>query len=686
VRVRRVALIALLFGGFLTAASLPKPAAAVTLPLNFTDELVAPVSQPTAIDWTPDGRMLVTSKDGRVVIVNADGSVVPTPALDIGDRICTDGERGIEGLAVAPDFATTGYVFMYYSSKDPPSPTGECRHASFNRLVRLTMTGNTLGSEVILVDNMLNYAASHAAGDVEIGKDGNVYVTVGDGLCNYMAPANCAAANSIARSRHHLLGKVIRVTRDGQIPAGNPYQGANTARCNAGPIAVGMICQETFAWGLRNPFRFAFDPNAAGTRFFINDVGQNDWEEIDLGVAGADYGWNAREGRCATGSTTNCGQVAGKTNPIYSYHHDTGCRSITGGAFIPNGIWPAKYDGDYLFGDYACGKIMKRDRDTGKVATFVSGLGTSSAVHMAFGPYEDTKALYYTTFKRGGEVHRIRFTGDNTPPNAAFTATPTFGNAPLNVTFNASASNDPDADIPLSYEWDFGDGATLTTSSATTAHQYAAGDYTAELVVRDTRGVPSVPVAQFISAGNHPPTATMTSPIVGAKFFVDETITLTGSASDPEEGPLPNSALNWEVRRIHADHYHPWFNGTGNNLTFPAPAPEDLAAVGNSWLEVHLTVTDAHGLSREIVRTILPKKVSLTFKSDPDGRRININQDGFTATKTIKSWEGWRITVAAPDQGQWAFQRWSNGGPQSQVITTPAASKTYTAFFKRQLL
>src|SRR5205823_9822769 len=96
-----------------------------------------------------------------------------------------------------------------------------------------------------------------------------------------------------------------------------------------------------------------------GTRFFINDVGQATWEEIDLGQAGADYGWNVREGHCALFSTTDCGPpTAGMTNPIYDYGH-TDCGAVTGGAFVPNGIWPSQYDNTYLYMDLNCGKIFQ---------------------------------------------------------------------------------------------------------------------------------------------------------------------------------------------------------------------------------------------------------------------------------------------------------------------------------------
>jgi hypothetical protein len=176
-------------------------------------------------------------------------------------------------------------------------------------------------------------------------------------------------------------------------------------------VATNLKCQETFAWGLRNPFRMAFDPNAATTRFFINDVGQATWEEIDLGAAGADYGWNVREGHCATGSTTNCGPPpAGMTNPLFDYGRADGCGTITGGAFVPAGVWPAPFAGKYLFADYLCGKIFRLDPDGAGGFTrvdFATGLGGGSAVDMAFGPWKGSQALYYTSYQGGGQIRRI---------------------------------------------------------------------------------------------------------------------------------------------------------------------------------------------------------------------------------------------------------------------------------------
>jgi glucose/arabinose dehydrogenase len=218
-----------------------------------------------------------------------------------------------------------------------------------------------------------------------------------------------------------LLGKILRITRDGLIPPTNPFQGANSERCNATGITIpGNWCQETFAWGLRNPFRIAFDPNDAGIRFFINDVGQGTWEEIDEGKSGADYGWNIREGRCANGSTTNCGPPpAGLVNPIFAYQHTSNCsasgvagNSISGGAFVPRGVWPSQFEGSYLFGEFVCGKIFQLSPNGSggfTASEFSTGPEIGNIVTMIFGPHQNTQALYYTTFGGGGQVRRISF-------------------------------------------------------------------------------------------------------------------------------------------------------------------------------------------------------------------------------------------------------------------------------------
>jgi glucose/arabinose dehydrogenase len=334
------------------------------------------------------------------------------------------------GVAVDPDFGSTGlnYVYLSYTFKKygvchTPYWTPTNPDNPVNRVSRFVMSGDTINpsSENVLIDNIPSPVGYHNVGDLCFGKDRYLYVTVGDGKCDYAGDSDCHNKNDASRDPHVLLGKILRITREGEIPGTNPYIGTDSARCNlTGRTDVGKKCQETFASGLRNPFRFAFDPDASGTRFFINDVGGPRWEEIDKGKKGADYAWNLCEGNHDNlnwPGSVNC-SAAPYTPPIHEYSHDTGCTAITGGAFVPNGVWPAEYDNSYLYGDYVCNKIFElkpKSRGGFTQTEFASGLGEGGPIAMAFGPYGSGEALYYSTYGNGGEVRRITSADDDEP-------------------------------------------------------------------------------------------------------------------------------------------------------------------------------------------------------------------------------------------------------------------------------
>jgi glucose/arabinose dehydrogenase len=272
------------------------------------------------------------------------GALLTTPALDISGKVCTNGGRGLLGVAVDPNFATNNYIYLYYTYKKHGVCDQNTANVPVNRVERYVLSdSNSATPDKILVDNIPNMQ-QHSAGDLHFGQDGYLYVSVGDGGCDYAGNSGCGGQNDASRDPHILLGKILRITRDGDIPTTNPYTGTDSARCNlTGRTDVGKKCQETFASGLRNPFRFAFDPNASGTRFFINDVGEGRWEEVSESRPGADYGWNLCEGNHDNPNmpgSVNCG-AAPYTPPVHEYSHDTGCSSITAAAFVPNGAWPA---------------------------------------------------------------------------------------------------------------------------------------------------------------------------------------------------------------------------------------------------------------------------------------------------------------------------------------------------------
>lgn len=395
-----------------------------TLPAGFTDIVVTQAAAPTALAALPDGRLLVASQTGALRIVR-DGQPPVIAFTFPASSLCTNSERGLLGVAVDPRFHETGFVYLYYTYRAPDRAcTVQAANTAVNRVSRFRMVNDTLdaATETVLLDNISSYNGNHNAGDLHFGKDGYLYVSTGDAGCHPDGGNRCAGRNDAARQTHTLLGKILRIDRDGGIPPSNPWQGSGTVRCQAGNGRPGERCQETFAWGLRNPYRIAFDSNAPGTRFFINDVGQDAWEEINEGAPAADYGWNIREGFCLNGSTTQCAPQnptpAGLTDPLFQYRHDVPlpgtsmerCNSLAGGAFVPNGFWPAPFDGTYLFLDFVCGGIFQLLRDsTGyRAVDFATLLGRSSVVSAIFAPHQGTVALYYTTYANGGQLRRIR--------------------------------------------------------------------------------------------------------------------------------------------------------------------------------------------------------------------------------------------------------------------------------------
>jgi glucose/arabinose dehydrogenase/PKD repeat protein len=680
------------------------------IPAGFIDELVTAATGPTAIDFTPDGRLLIARQSG--VLIVRQGTTNTTAVTFPASQICSNFERGLLGVAVDPNFGPGAgqnrFIYLFYTFH---KTAGLCTDSgtAVNRVSRFVLAdANTvdLATETILIDNMPSTAGNHNAGDVEFGKDGYLYITIGDGGADY-AGGGSGGTNDAARDEFTLTGKVLRITKDGGIPPTNPFQGAGTARCNVtGGTTAGNKCQETYSWGHRNPFRIAFDPNVAGTRFFINDVGQNVREEIDLGTSGADFGWNCREGTRVNNTGGPCNPTPpNMIPPIFEYSHgaqvpgstsSTSCNSITGGAFVPNGIWPAAYDNVYLFSDYVCGWIFQLAGANGggpftTASDFATNLGGSSAVALRFGPYQTTQALYYTTFAGGGQVRRVRYSpvAGNNPPNASFTANPLGGAAPLMVNFDGSASSDPDAGNTLTYFWTFGDGTPETsTATATMSHTYLAnGNYVASLRVRDNNFAFSTPATQTIQVGNTPPSASIVFPTASDRFFVGQTITLNGFATDSQDGPYPDGSLVWTVRLHHNEHTHPLLGPVnGNHIMFVAPAPEDVPALDTSFVEIDLSVTDSGGLIGTDHLDFQPNRVATTFATSPPGLTTVVNGTPLIGPTTINPWQAWTMNVDAPSPQtlggtSYGFANWSDAGAQSHAIVTSASPATYTASF-----
>ncbi|MEO8131936.1 MAG: PQQ-dependent sugar dehydrogenase, partial [Bryobacteraceae bacterium] len=339
---------------------------AAMLPPNFSEAPAAPgvINNATAFEFSPDGRLFVLEQTGAVRVIK-NGVLLNTPFATF--TVDSNGERGLLGIAFDPNFSVTPYVYFYYTA--PGSP-------SHNQVVRLTANGDVAlpNTETLLFQlNDLSTATNHNGGAIHFGPDGKLYVGVGE---------NANGSNSQTLS--NLLGKVLRINRDGTIPGDNPY--FQSAAGNNRAI---------WAIGLRNPFTFAFQPGTG--RMFINDVGQSTFEEINDGVAGSNYGWPTTEG------FTNDPRFR---SPLFVYGHtnasDDGC-AIAGGAFYNPALvqFPASYVGKYFYADLCTGFIRVFDPSTNTSSSFATGI--SSPVDLKTGP---DGALYYLS-RGSGMVFRV---------------------------------------------------------------------------------------------------------------------------------------------------------------------------------------------------------------------------------------------------------------------------------------
>jgi glucose/arabinose dehydrogenase len=318
---------------------------AANLPQGFTDSpVVSGLTNPTDMEFAPDGRLFVAEDAGRVRIVKPDGTL--STFLDISPKVDSKGERGLLALTFDPDFSTNHYVYLHYTRKATSTTPPH------NRVVRVTASGDkaVAGSEK-LIFRLGNQSAADQfpqfmGGALDFGKDGKLYVATGYN-----------DTPSDAKKLTNLFGKMLRINEDGTVPTDNPFY----------PTASGKN-RAIWARGLRNPFKFAIQPTT-GT-ILINDVGENTWEEINRGAAGANYGWPVHEG---------VAKDPPYADPILAYAHGstetTGC-AITGGTFYnpTTALFPQEYEGEYFFADFCNGWIRRLDASTGAVSGFASGL------------------------------------------------------------------------------------------------------------------------------------------------------------------------------------------------------------------------------------------------------------------------------------------------------------------------
>lgn len=321
--------------------------------------------------FTPDNRIFVAEQGGNLRVVKY-GRLLAAPFISLS--VDSTGERGLLGVAVDPAFASNKYVYVYHTV--PGSPP-------HNRITRFTAAGDraATGRHAILDLNPLSSATNHNGGAIHFGPDGKLYVFVGE---------NGNGANSQLLTNR--LGKVLRINKDGTIPADNPTSFPGISGTTSG------INRAIWAVGLRNPFTAAFQQTTG--RLFINDVGANTWEEIDPGRPGANYGWPRAEGMSSNPNYTD---------PVHQYKHVASgpyaACAIVGGVFYNPAVvtYPRSYVGKYFYADLCGGWINYIDAANpgNGSGRFASGIGTPVDLRL------DGGSIHYLT--RQGQVRRINY-------------------------------------------------------------------------------------------------------------------------------------------------------------------------------------------------------------------------------------------------------------------------------------
>ena len=374
------------FLSLLALVMLTLPARAGTPEAGYADtQYVGGLNGPTAMAFLPDGRLVITEKGGDLKLF--DGNLSTLGNIPV----CAGSEMGLLGVAIDPSFGSNGFIYLY---RTHPGSPGTCDGGSarVNQIVRVTMSGNSIGSLTVLLTGARTDGGNHDGGVLRLGPDGKLYAGIGDtGAGDNIPPCSGTSVNPYAQDVNALEGKIARINLDGTIPGDNPFAG--------NPV---------FARGFRNPFRMSFDPNNG--KLWVADVGDLAFEEIDIVTSGKNYGWP----QCEATRPTGCEQP-GDVDPIAIYSHGGSCPGegsfpdlggcIIGGAFA--GPTFGAFNGDYFFGDCNSSNVYHavvngtRDGIVGTPETIVTSAGTPA--DFAFGP---DGALYYAAVA-GGDIRRV---------------------------------------------------------------------------------------------------------------------------------------------------------------------------------------------------------------------------------------------------------------------------------------
>ncbi|MEU7859348.1 ThuA domain-containing protein [Nonomuraea sp. NPDC049141] len=628
--------------------------------------------QPMELDVAGDGRVFYVSRSGKVNLIPANGGgtrvIATLPVYD-------GGEDGGIGLALDPNFATNGWIYVNYS----PSNGGEV-----NRVSRFTFNGTSLDlaseKKIIEVPAYRNVdEPGHTGGYLAFGPGGNLYIGPGDdtnpnGSSGY-APIDERPgrehydAQRSAANTNDLRGKILRIhpEPDGTytIPSGNLFT-SGTAKTRP----------EIYAMGFRNPFRFSVDkvtgwislgdygPDAGAANPSRGPEGTVEWNLIKQPGF---YGWPYCVGNNipfndynfatnTSGAKFNCSApvndspnntgvtslpAAKPATVWYNYHASAEFPEINccGGAAPMGGPFyrydpasgsdrkfPEYFDGTPFLYEWSRNFVKEFRLDSSgnllKINPFVAQLAPHAPIDMKFGP---DGALYMADWGNGfghentdDSVYRVDYVVGNRAPLAKANANPDSGAAPLTVAFSSAGSSDPDGDA-ITYAWDFGDGGTST--SANPSHTYSAnGTYTVKLTVRDSGGKTGS-VTLPIVVGNTRPKVVFSAPPDGGFIDFGDRVAYTVNVTDLEDGAVDCTKVNVITALGHDQHAHDTgqYTGCSGTVTTTASGHDEAS---NVYYALSADYTDKGGLKGSTGITLQPKHKQAEHFAGSSGIRI----------------------------------------------------------------
>jgi glucose/arabinose dehydrogenase len=336
------------------------------------------------------GRIFVPQQQGIIHVFTPESKETKV-FLDVSKKVVyidKENEEGFLGMAFHPKYKTNGEFFVFYTTTDSPHTTVVSRF----KVSKDDPNKADPNSEEELLRVVHPYW-NHKGGTICFGPDGCLYIAIGDGGAGNDPHGN-------GQNLQTLLGKILRIDVDKKdpgkkyaCPKDNPFIDKTA---NKKEIAL----PEIYCYGIRNVWRHSFDRQTG--QLWIADVGQNLWEEINLGEKGGNYGWNLREAKhpFAPNSTSN---APGLIDPIWEYNHDVG-KSITGGV-VYRGKKTPELTGHYLYADYVSGRIWGLKYDEAKKAVVanrpINYTGTPLQV-ISFGEDEPGE-VYFTLVSQTGK-------------------------------------------------------------------------------------------------------------------------------------------------------------------------------------------------------------------------------------------------------------------------------------------